>query len=82
MIDYEKVVLDLVQPMVEDKKNLSVRSMPTLEENEILLYIYANNDDIARLIGKRGSMASSIRHMVSVASRDEHKHINIKFEAY
>ncbi len=46
MIDYEKVLLDLVTPMVEDKTNVSVKMMPTLEDNEILLYVYANSDDV------------------------------------
>lgn len=82
MIDYEKVLLDLVKPMVEDKKNVSVKRMPTLEDDEILLYVYANSDDVARLIGRRGAMASSIRQMMSVASRKEDKRVTIKFESY
>ena len=56
MIDYEKALLDLVTPMVEDKTNVSVKLMPTLEENEVLLYVYANSEDVARLIGRRGMM--------------------------
>ena len=68
MIDYEKVLLDLVTPMVEDKASVSVKKMDTLDENEILLYVYANSEDVARLIGRRGSMASSIRQMMSVAN--------------
>lgn len=82
MIDYEKVLLDLVTPMVEDKTNVSFKMMPTLEDNEILLYVYANSDDVARLIGRRGMMASSIRQMMSVASRKEDKRVTIKFESY
>ena len=82
MIDYEKVLLDLVTPMVEDKTNVSVKMMPTLEDNEILLYVYANSDDVARLIGRRGMMASSIRQMMSVGSRKEDKRVTIKFESY
>lgn len=82
MIDYEKVLLDLVTPMVEDKTNVSVKMMPTLEDNEILLYVYANSDDVARLIGRRGMMASSIHQMMSVASRKEDKRVTIKFESY
>ena len=82
MIDYEKVLLDLVTPMVEDKTNVSVKMMPTLEDNEILLYVYANSDDVARLIGRRGMMASSIRQMMSAASRKEDKRVTIKFESY
>ena len=81
-MDYEKIILDLVTPIVDDKNSLSVKVMPTLEENEILLYVYANSNDVARLIGRRGMMASSIRQMMSVASRQEHKMITVKFESY
>lgn len=82
MIDYEKVLLDLVKPMVEDKTNVSVKQMDSLDEKEILLYVYANSEDVARLIGRRGMMASSIRQMMSVASRQDDKHVTIKFESY
>ncbi len=83
MVDYETVVMNLVRPIVEDKESLSVKIMESLDEHEILVYVYANNDDVARLIGRKGSMASAIRHMMSVASRkEENKRINIKFESY
>lgn len=82
MMDYEKTLLDLVKPMVEDKANVSVKMMSTLEEKEILLYVYANSEDVARLIGRRGTMAASIRQMMSVASRKEDKRVTIKFESY
>ena len=82
MDDYEKVLLDLVKPMVEDKMNVSVKQMDSLDEKEILLYVYANSEDVARLIGRRGMMASSIRQMMSVASRQDDKHVTIKFESY
>ena len=83
MVDYEAVVMNLVRPIVEDKESLSVKIMPSLDEHEILVYVYANNDDVARLIGRKGSMASAIRHMMSVASRkEEDKRINIRSESY
>ena len=82
MIDYEKTVLDLIRPIVDDKDSVSVKVLSTLNENEILLHIYANSEDVARLIGRRGIMASSIRQMMSIASRKERKIITIKFESY
>lgn len=82
MIDYEKVVMDLLLPMVDDKNSLSVKTLSTLDDEEILLCVYANSDDVARLIGRKGSMASAIRQMMSVASRREDKKITIKFESY
>ena len=71
MIDLEKVLLNIVKPLC----------MESLNENELLLYVYAPSEDIARLIGKKGSMANSIRQMLQVASKIENKRISIKFEA-
>lgn len=82
MIDFEKVLYNLCEPIVSDRLNLSVKRLETLEDNEICLCVYANSDDVARLIGKKGSMASSIRQMMSVASRKENKKITIQFESY
>lgn len=82
MVNLEKTLYDLCQPLVEDKKALSVKTMASSYENEVLLYVYANADDVARLIGRKGAMASSIRQMMSIAARETHKRISVKFEAY
>ncbi|MDD6468053.1 MAG: KH domain-containing protein [Erysipelotrichaceae bacterium] len=82
MIDYEKVLYDLVAPIVDDANSVSVKQMESLNENEVLLYIYAKSEDIARLIGRQGSMAMAIRNTMAVASRVDDKRISIKFESY
>ncbi len=82
MSSIEQVLTDLVTPMVEDVASLSVKVMPSLDDKEILLHVYAKSEDIARLIGRQGQMASAIRNMMSVASRLEDKRITIKFESY
>ncbi|MCI5723123.1 MAG: KH domain-containing protein [Erysipelotrichaceae bacterium] len=80
MAELDKVLLNLVKPMVEDKESLDVRQMPSLNEKEVLLHVYAKNEDIARLIGRKGSMASALRQVMSVASHSEDKKVTIKFE--
>lgn len=80
MAALDQVLLDLVKPMVEDKDSLEVKVMPSENENEILLNVYAKNDDIARLIGRKGSMASALRQVMSVASHTDNKRVSIKFE--
>jgi predicted RNA-binding protein YlqC (UPF0109 family) len=80
MAELDKVLLDLCRPMVENKDNLDVRVMPSLNEREVVLHVYADNDDIARLIGRKGSMASALRQVMSVASHAEDKKVTIKFE--
>jgi len=61
---------------------LSVKTMTTTNENEVSLYVYASSDDIARLIGRKGIMASSLRQMIAIAARNMKSHISVKFEAY
>ncbi|MBQ2509227.1 MAG: KH domain-containing protein [Erysipelotrichaceae bacterium] len=81
MIDLEKVLLNLVKPLCSDPDSVMVRKMESLDDNELLLHVYAPSEDIARLIGKKGMMANSIRQMLQVASKIEKKRISIKFEA-
>ncbi len=81
MIDLEKILLNIVKPICSDNESVMVKQMESLNDNEILLYVYAPSGDIARLIGKQGVMANSIRQMLQVASRIENKRISIKFEA-
>lgn len=80
MAELDKVLLNLVKPMVEDKESLDVCLMPSLDDKEVLLHVYAKNDDIARLIGRKGSMASALRQVMSVASHSNNKKVTIKFE--
>ena len=81
MIDLEKVLLNIVKPLCSDGESVTVKQMESLNANELLLYVYAPSEGIARLIGKKGLMANSIRQMLQVASKIENKHISIKFEA-
>ena len=82
MIELENGLLQLVKPIVDDKDSVSVKTMPSLNEKEVLLYVYAKSDDVGRLIGKQGQMASALRQMMAIASRVEDKKISIKFESY
>ena len=81
-MNLEKAVLELVLPIVSDKQSVSVKEMTSLNENEILLYVYAKSEDVARLIGRQGSMATALRNVMAIATRVENKRISIKFEAY
>ena len=79
-MELDKVLYDLIKPMVEDLDKLEVKEMPGLNDREILLQVFASDDDIARLIGKKGSMATALRQVMSVASNKDRKRVSIKFE--
>lgn len=78
----ESILYDLVLPMVENKESLNVQKMESLNENEIILNVYADNADVARLIGRQGSMAQAIRQVMMVGSRVINHKILINFESY
>lgn len=82
MTELEKTLFDLCLPLVDDKKSLSVKTMSSTNDNEVLLYVYANSEDVARLIGRKGVMATSLRQMMMIAARDTKKRVSVKFEAY
>lgn len=82
MKNIEDVLYGLVEPMVENKESLKVQQLDSLNEDEILLNVYAENADIARLIGRQGSMAQAIRQTMMIGSRVYNKKISINFESY
>ena len=81
-MDYAKILKDIAIELVEDKDHLEVREMPSLEEDVVGLHVYSAKSDIARLIGRKGMMANSIRQLMSVAGRMANKKLDIKFESY
>ena len=81
-MDYVKTLHDIDCELVNDKNKLEVRQMPSLDEDTIVLYVYASHDDIAKLIGRKGMMANSIRQLMSVSGRLHEKKLDIKFESY
>ena len=49
-MNYEKIVSDIILPLIVNKDSLLIKSMPGLSENELTIHIIAESDDIARLI--------------------------------
>jgi hypothetical protein len=82
MIDLERTLYDLCLPFVQKQDSLSVKTMASTNSHEVLLYVYADDSDIARLIGRKGAIASALRAMISAAARKMHKRILVKFEPY
>ena len=80
--DYVKALQDICLELVNYRDKLEVREMPSLDDNAIVLYVYASHDDISKLIGRKGVMANSIRQLMSVSTRGMHKRLDIKFESY
>ena len=81
-MNIEKLIRDIIDPLVTNKDALMIRQMPSNEENELFMLIIGESDDIARLIGRGGSVADSIREVVSIAGKLSNQRIKIKFESF
>ena len=62
MMDYEKIVKTIIDPIVEDSDSVLLRVNE--EEKDVLIIIAAEKDDTARLIGRKGIIANAIREVL------------------
>lgn len=81
-MDYEKIIHTIVDPFLINPEALMVREIPNSSENDVTLLIVAENEDTARLIGKKGSVATALREVISVAGKSSNIHIHLKFESF
>ncbi len=73
----EKLVEYIVKSLVVDEQSVQIST--TEDENEKVLHVMVNPDDMGRIIGKGGKIASSIRTIVKSLSAKEDKKVFVKF---
>ena len=81
-MNYEAIIHSLIDDLVADKNTILIRELPNESDRDITLLIISTNEDIARLIGKKGSIASALREVVSIAGKLDNKRVHLKFESY
>ncbi len=80
-MDYEKIIHALVDDII-DHKEIMIRQMPSENPKEVILMIFSDANDTARLIGRKGVIADALREVMSVAGKTENKRIILKFESF
>ncbi len=82
-MDYKHLIHTIVDSFVSDPESILIREVSDENKNsDLTLLICAPSDDIARLIGKKGCIANSIRDIVSIAGKLEGKKVYLKFESF
>ena len=66
-MDYEKIIHTIVDPFLINPEALMIREIASTSEKDVTLLIVSENEDTARLIGKKGSIANALRELISVA---------------
>ncbi|MCH3909817.1 MAG: KH domain-containing protein [Bacilli bacterium] len=84
MIDYEKVIHGLIDSLVEKPDSIMIRELPGGTEKDVTILIVAEDDDTARLIGKKGIVANALREAIGIAGKADNSNtrIHLKFESF
>lgn len=71
------IVEYIVKSLVKDKDSVSLTE--TEGNGEIVIHVNVAEDDIGRVIGRKGKIASSIRAIVKSISSRQNKKVFVKF---
>lgn len=81
-MDYEKAIHAIIDPIVEEPESILIRIDEGENGRELSIIIATEKNDIARLIGRHGTIANAIREVVGVAGKIDEKRVHIKFESF
>lgn len=80
-IDFEKLILDLVMPLVIHPEDLLVKKFSE-DEELITIQIFVNKEDLGRVIGKGGRIANAIRTISYAAASRIGKRVKIDIDSF
>ncbi len=80
MIKYVELIKNLIMPLVIHEDNVSVTS-EVLEDGTINVNVNVANEDVGRVIGKGGKIATSIRTIVYAAASRENAKVKVNIDA-
>ena len=80
MINYVELIKNLIMPLVIHEDQVKVTST-TSEDGTINVNVNVANEDVGRVIGKGGKIATSIRTIVYAAASREDQKIKVNINA-
>ena len=80
MINYVELIKNLIMPLVIHEDQVSVTST-VLEDGTINVNVNVANEDVGRVIGKGGKIATSIRTIVYAAASRENAKVKVNIDA-
>jgi predicted RNA-binding protein YlqC (UPF0109 family) len=80
-VNFEKLVYDLVKPLVAHPDDLLVKKFSE-DEEAITVQVLVNEEDLGRVIGKGGKIANAIRTIAYAAASRLGKKINIDIDSF
>ncbi len=80
-VNFEKLVTDLISPLVVYPEDLMVKKFSE-DEKTITIQVLVNKEDLGRVIGKGGKIANAIRTISYAAASRIGKRVSIDIDSY
>lgn len=77
-MDYNKIIHSFIDPIVNDINKVTIDIKE--EARDVTISIYADNENVSRLIGKHGVIANALREAINIAGKEDNKFVHIHFE--
>ena len=83
-MDFENIIHTLIDPLVEKPEKIVIKELSGGGRKDVTLLIIAEDDDTARLIGKRGAVAKALREVIGIVGKADNSNlrIHLKFESF
>ena len=81
-MNYEKAIHAINDPIVEEPDLIFIKTNESEDGKDLSIIIATEKNDIARLIGRHGTIANAIREVISVAGKVDSRRVHIKFESF
>lgn len=78
-VNYENLVIELIKPLVTHPGD--VKATSSTEDDKVLVKVKVNQDDLGRVIGKKGRVASAIRTLAYAVAIRQKQNVDIEFSA-
>ncbi|MBM7453420.1 putative RNA-binding protein YlqC (UPF0109 family) [Acholeplasma morum] len=80
-INYDLLIKNIVTPLVLHPEDVLVKTLAD-DGSDLAIQILVNQEDLGRVIGKGGKIASAIRTIVYAGASKEGKHVKIDIDAF
>lgn len=80
-VNYEKLITDLVKPLVIHPEDVMVKKFSE-DEKMLTIQVIVNQADLGRVIGKNGRIANAIRTIAYASASRDGKKITINIDSF
>jgi predicted RNA-binding protein YlqC (UPF0109 family) len=80
-VNYEKLITDLVRPLVINPDDVMVKKFSE-DDKMLTIQVIVHQDDLGRVIGKNGRIANAIRTIAYASASRDGKKITINIDSF